>query len=187
MTELPTKLYRAVDKETLNNHLAGTLWFHSHAYFRKLEKGDQLEGVGSYEDAAGNVFEDVSDKHPLQPAYFMSFSETPEGAKTFGREDRLILELWDPGEFRDSIKKVLPDCGFVKVRWLQIEYIKDWVVLDESTDPTGLNRKFRCKPKEFAQEKEWRLQIQFMHSFRIQNDVLKFRWGRKFGHFFADA
>ena len=46
----------------------------------------------------------------------------------------------------------------------------------------GWNRQFHCKPQEFADDREWRLQIQLLHCFRIQNDALNFRWGREIWH-----
>ena len=184
MTESPRELYRAVQNNdaVLKNHFTGNLWFHSHAWFRKQEGGDRLEGIGSFKGPDG-INRDVFDEHPGRPAYFMSFSKDRAGALTHGRENHRVLKLSDPIGFQGEIKALLPTCGFVEVEWIKIEYGKTFEVLDDPGSRT-LHRKYRCKPDEFADEREWRLQIQFMHSFRIQNDTLKFRWGR-IGNFFT--
>jgi len=188
MTGPPSVLYRVVPREprtVLENHLNGDLWFRSHTWFRKRDDGDKLEGVGSYRGPDGIVSRDVSDDHPTQPAYFMSFSSEVVGARTHGREGHHVLRLCHPLRFQDEIRRnCLPTCGFVKLTWIKIEYVKTLDVADDP-GPETWYRKYRCKPDRYADEREWRLQIQFMHSFRIQNDTLEFRWGQGIGKFFT--
>ena len=184
MPKPPPKLYRAVNGKALENYHIGNLWFRSHAWFRKQKDGDGLEGVGSYNVPGQGHSRNVSDDHPVKPAYFMSFSETSEGALTHGRDKHYLLEFSAPAQFRDWVRRNLPECGadtFVKVDWIRIEYGK---TMDVDSDPgpsEGWNRQFHCKPEEFADEREWRLQIRFLHSFRIQ----KFRRGGEIQDMFA--
>lgn len=181
---LPRALYRfVVGDAALNNHIDGYLWFRSHEFFRRLEGGDESEGIGSYVIPGGPNVGDVSDDYPIQPAYFMSFSEDPNAAQKHGD---CGLELRRPHEFLEKIKKELPSCSsFVKVEWIKIEYNKTNEVDTHPSPSESLYRKFHCKPENFADEKEWRLQIQFLHSFRIQNQTLKFKWGQSVGTHFS--
>ena len=122
---------------------------------------------------------DVFDEYPGQPAFFMSFSETVEGARAFGRcrEKHRLLEVQNPKELRDEIRKVLPNTGFVEVGWLKMEYGKTMEVDHELDLIEASQRKYCQKPEEYRIENEWRLQIKFIHSFRTINDTMKFRWG----------
>ena len=83
--ELPPFLYRSVTGyDASDNHLKGNLWFRSHAYFQELEGGDKLEGIGSYDIPYGVRVCNISDDYPVQPTYFLSFSEDPNATKKFG-------------------------------------------------------------------------------------------------------
>ena len=42
------------------------------------------------------------------------------------------------------------------------------------------NRKYFWKPQEYADEKEWRLIVTFLHSFRILNKTLKIKEPQEF-------
>ena len=183
--KLPSLLYRSVkDRCAFKNHFKGNLWFRSHAYFRSLEEGgDESEGRGSYEIPRLGPFHNVSDDYPIQPAYFMSFSEDPNAASEYGDYH---LRLEDPARFLEQIKIALPHCSeFMKVEWIKMEYGKS-MELDQHPSPgEGFHRQFRCKPAKFASEKEWRLQMRFVHSFRVQNQTLKFRWPSVGRHFRA--
>ena len=74
------------------------------------------------------------------------------------------------------VKGQLPDSGFVRVEWLKMNYNKTLKIEQHPSPREGWQRQFHSKPKRYADEKEWRLQIRFLHSFRIQNYTLKFRW-----------
>ena len=183
--ELPSALYRSVNGyHAFRNHFEGNLWFRSHAYFRKLEGGDELEGIGSYDIRHRGRSHDVSDDYPIQPAYFMSFSEDPNAAKEYGDHH---LRLVDPDGLLEEIKAAFPSCsGFVRVAWIKIDYGKTMGIEKDPGPSEGFHRQFHCKPKKFASEREWRLQIRFIHSFRVQNQTLKFRWpsiGKNFSRF----
>lgn len=182
MTNLPDTLYRAVSGNSVESHLNGNFWFRSHASFRI--DGDKNEGVGSHLMKDGIESKDVSDDFPVQPAYFMCFSESPKGSQACGRSDHRILRLRNPDCFLKAIKSRLPESSFVVVKWIKIEYTKQDLLEDWNPSAT-FHRKFHCKFPEFASEREWRLQIQFMHSFHIMNDDLRFHW-RSFGQTFFD-
>ena len=147
-----------------------------------------LEGVGSLEVLGQVPNRNVGDEHPVQPAYFMSFSEDPEGARAHGRGGHHLLELTAPDEFLLRVRDCLPPCSsncrFLTVEWIRIEYGKTWLVDEDPGPAAGLHCQYHCKPVKFEDEKEWRLQIMFLHSFRIQNDTLKFRWGNGIGGLF---
>ena len=179
----PPPLYRSVNGRcAFDNHIEGNLWFRSHAWFRKQDWGDKLEGIGSYVLPNGILVRDVGDEHPVQPAYLMSFSEDSKSARQYGDHHLMLI---DPDGFRETIVKELPSFpGFVKVSWIAMEYCKTMIV-DQDMGAESVRRKLRCKPAEYSHEKEWRLQIQLMHSFRIMNDTLKFRWRSIEGHFDA--
>lgn len=181
--DLPSLLYRSVKgNEAARNHFEGNLWFRSHAYFRSVEGGDELEGKGSYVIPSGHAVHNVSDDYPIQPAFFMSFSEAADAAKQYGDSH---LRLDDPVKFLRQIKKELPSySGFVRVEWKKMKYDKTLEIERHPGPRELLQRQFDSKPLEFADEREWRLQIQFLHSFRIQNHTLKFRWPR-IGHQFS--
>jgi len=179
------KLFRAVPNPNVQNdvgrnHLEGNLWFRSHKWFRKIDGGDKMEGVGSHEEIGRNVMNrDVFDEYPGQPAFFMSFSETVEGARAFGRcsEKHRLLEVQNPKVLRDEIRKALLNTEFVEVGWLKMEYGKTMEVDHELDLIEASQRKYCQKPEKYRIEREWRLQIFFCHSFRTINDTLKFRWG----------
>ena len=177
----PPRLYRSVKGHSaFDNYVRGNLWFRSHGYFRKQDWGDRLEGIGSYDLPNGIHVHDVTDEYPIQPAYFMSFSEDSAAARKYGDYH---LTLADPIKFRESVRTMLPsNPDFVHVSWIKMKYRKTMKV-DQDMGVESIQRKLHCKPVEFSDEKEWRLQIQFMHSFRIMNDTLKFRWP-KVGHCF---
>ena len=187
MKNPPPKLYRAVKGEKApKNHWMGTLWFRSHVWLRNQKNGDELEGIGSFEVEGQVLNRNVSDDHPVHPVYCLSFSETPEAARTMGRDSHeyQVLELLDPAGLRQMIQSKLLSPEFIKVEWIQMEYTKTLVV---TKDPgSGVwHRQYHCKPEKFKMEREWRLQILFKkNSFRIQNDTLEFRWGRDIGQYF---
>ena len=90
MTKLPEILYCTVSANSVESHLNGTFLVRSHASFRI--DGDKNEGVGSHLMKDGTKSKDVSDDFPVQPAYFMCFSESPGGSQACGRSDHKILE-----------------------------------------------------------------------------------------------
>ena len=187
--EIPRKLYRAVRKKydeklsrsgrvrsAVECHLEGDLLFRSHKYFR--DQGiDQEEGVGDYE-FEGIVNQDVCKDRPNQPAFFMSFSETIEGSLTCDRnkENHLVLELNNPEGLSNFIKQNLLCSNFVNVKWIQVKYGKPEKVNHDLNPKETWERKYHYKTEEYKCEREWRLQIMFLHSFRILNDDLKFGW-----------
>ena len=181
--EVPSILYRSVRTECAReNHLKGNLWFRSHSYFQVVEGGDKLEGIGSYDIAGQGHYHNISDDYRLQPGYFMSFSEELEAAQKFGD---FPLELNDPIRFLEGIKGQLPPIGgFVRVKWIKMGYGKTREIARHLGPSEGWHRQFHQKPEKFAQEREWRLEIRFLQSFRIQNCTLKFRWPR-LGYCFA--
>ena len=182
MTQVPEMLFRAVDQTALVNHHRGLLWFRSHTWFRQKEDGDPLEGLGGFKIKGQVPNRNVFDQSPFRPAYFMSFSEDIEGTQAQGRKNYPVLQLNEPEEFRDLIKKHLPsDC--IAINWIKIDYCKTWEV-DEDPGAGYFHRQYCCKPARFADEREWRLQIRFKFDFPIQNDTLKFDWRERLGVFF---
>ncbi len=186
--EIP-KLYRAVSnkydeklssfgrvRSAMGCHLEGDLLFRSHKHFR--DQGiDQEEGVGDYE-FEGIVNQDVCKDRPNQPAFFMSFSETIEGSLTGDRnkETHVVLELNNPEDLSNYIKQNLLCSNFVNVKWIQIKYGKPEKVDHDLSPRESGERKYYYKTEEYKIEREWRLQIMFLHSFRILNDDLNFGW-----------
>ena len=180
----PSPLFRSVnEKVAFDNHFEGNLWFRSHAYFRRLEDGDKLEGIGSYVIPGRHAVHNVADEYPNQPRYFMSFSEDPNAARQFGNRH---LRLEDPAGLLNTIRAELPCCNrFVEVAWHKIDYDKTMELERHPSAIELLRRQYYRKPEELVGEQEWRLEIKFRHSFLIQNETLKFRWRRTGDHFYA--
>lgn len=127
-----------------------------------------MEGVGSYK-IDGILHRDVSDDRPIQPAFMMSFSADVEATKKFGK---YYCVLQDPGEFEKRLRNALPP-GITSVEWGEVEYTKT-MELDSLPSPSDdLRRKYFCKPERFSDEKEWRILISFLHTFRPLNKTMK--------------
>ena len=172
MTEVPSRLYRSVCcEEAYVNHREGKLWFRSYSYFRRIEGNarDELEGIGGYIHKWTRHI-DVSDDSPVQPAYLMCFSQKVESTRDFGS---WCLELRNPHELLNRVKSSLPE-DITTVEWRKVEYHKTMEIEKEMSVTDGWNRKYYCKPEEFIQETEWRLIIQFVHTFRPFNETMKF-------------
>ncbi len=174
------KLFRAVPNGDGPNgdgmikyYEEGNVWFHSHKWFRKIEGGDKMKS-------------NISDEYLRHPAFFMSFSETVEGARSFdrGSESHTLFEVQNPIKLRDEIKNILLNHKFVKITWIKMEYGKTIEVGHELTPSEASERKYRQKPEKYRIEREWRLQILFCRSFRTINDTLKFRWGQDIWNLF---
>lgn len=169
--EVPSVLYRAVNSESaFENHVMGMLYFRSFKYFREVEGigHDELEGVGSY-IKNGIAHRDVSDIHPLQPAYLMCFSEDINSIRKFGDS---CIKLCDPVEFEWRVQKSLPP-EITSVKWCKVDYTKTKTIEGDISIVEQWHRAYCCKPKEFSAEKEWRLIIRFRHTFRPFNNTLK--------------
>jgi|GEM_PF-1024302 len=183
------KLFRAVTKKdgVAKSYFHGNLWFRSHKWFRELEGEDNLEGVGTHRvRGTSGMNRDAFDEYPGQPAFFMSFSESVNGARSFdrGSDSHTLLEVQNPLKLRDEVIKKLLNKDFVMINWIKMEYGKTIEVDHELTPSEASERKYRQKPEEYRIEREWRLQIFFRHSFRTINDTLKFRWGPDIGNLF---
>lgn len=161
MNSLPQTLYRRVNsEEAMANHLEGILWFRSPCYFRYIKgpQNDPMEGIGSY-NLQGCTIDDITDNKPIQSVFFLSFSETIQATEKFRKEQSYILKLKDPARLREIIKTSLPP--EVMVEWGKVTYGKDMNVKYDLSLPDGIQRKYFHKPKEFVNEKEWRLVINF--------------------------
>lgn len=185
--DLPPVLFRTICKKDLCNHLEGRLWFHSPAYYRTIEnprRQDGLEGVGSWREG-GMMYNDISDpkrgRH-LNPAYILCFSEAraaPRMRSAQPRSDTQVVQLTNPEELRKRIQqRVLSDCCVIDVEWHKVLYDKTMDVSDTPEPQENRGRKYWHKPKEFAEEKEWRLIIFFQrNSMPIANDRLELHLG----------
>ena len=171
MLKHPT-LFRAFKEapEVLNNHLLGRLWFQSLRYFRKHKgaRADILEGIGSHKKPCGGISQDISDKTTINPTFILCFGEQAESLQHFGDH---YLEVQDPWELKRRVEMQLPDES--RVRWMPIKYDKTWEVKDDLSPFEGWSRKYYSKPKEFADEKEWRLMIWLPPPFQLLNETLK--------------
>ena len=181
--DIPKCLCRGIgdSHEVIYNHLLGRLWFRSPAYFRKVKgpASDGMEGIGSYEvDDVRNI--DVADSRPIQPAFFMSFSEDADATRKFGENHYLVLN--DPVKLMEKVKLALPP-KITNVTWQRIRYDKN-MQLDRHPKPSVLSeRKYFSKPESFSYEKEWRLFVLFRHSLRLMNETMKLDVGNLQGVF----
>ena len=170
---VPKVLYRAVDSDVaISNHDKGILWLRAPAHFREVEgpAADNLEGIGTYE-INGYSSVDISDNLPAQPAFLLCFSEEANATKKFGK---YCLELCNPLDLKERVIESLPS-NITNVEWRKVEYVKTRKLDEEPTNKELWARKYFHKPEKHAEEKEWRLFIQFRHSFRILNKTLKIK------------
>lgn len=175
MIEAPPPLFRSVpDDDTMNSHLSGILWFRSPNYFRDIEdiRADQLEGVGSYTPSDGTTNRDVSDTVPIQPTFILSFSEIP-----LSKYGKYVLKVQNPMELKRRVECRLPQ-KISEVEWRKIRYDKEMRVETDPGPGEGWSRKHYSKPRNYADEREWRLVIRFLHSFPILNQTLKLNFGK---------
>ena len=194
MTENPPPvLFRIICKEDLRNHKEGRLWFHSPAYYRTIEdprRRDPLEDIGSWRHD-GMMYNDISDLKRgwhLNPAYILCFSEASAAPRMRSAQpggDTQVVQLTNPEELLKRIQqRILRDCNVVSVEWHKVIYDKAMEVSDASGPKGNRGRKFWHKPKEFAEEKEWRLIIFFRrNSLPIANDRLELHLGPCHGLF----
>ena len=181
--DIPKCLYRGIgdSHEVIYNHLLGRLWFRSPAFFRMIEgpASDCKEGIGTYE--VGNIRNvDVADSRPIQPAYFMSFSEDVEATRRFGGKHYLVLN--DPVELMERVKAALPP-KITSVTWQRIRYDKSMNLDRDPTPSESKKRKYFSKPESFSHEKEWRLFVLFRHRLRLMNETMKLDVGNLQGVF----
>lgn len=182
----PPTLFRAVkDEPAARKHLAGVLWFRAPAYFRTIEgpAADSLEGSGTFELPDGQVNQDITDDVPIPPTFILCFSAEKNAVKKFGDS---CLKVGNPVKLKERVEAALPGEGLTSVCWRKVEYRKR---LDVETDPgaDGWARKYYWKPEEYSDEKEWRLLVQFRHSFRILNKTLKLHTGYQTGLLFKPS
>lgn len=167
-------LFRTVkEDQAIDNHLLGILWFRSPRYFRDIEgRGrDQLEGVGSYKSPSGVIVNDVGDSAPIQPTFILSFSEIP-----LPQYGEYVLKVQNPIELKEYVERSLPR-GISEVEWRKIRYDKKMSVGSHPSPSEDWIRKHYSKPREYANEREWRLVIRLLHSFPILNKTLKLSVG----------
>ena len=174
----PPTLFRFVkEKQALDNHFAGKLWFRSPLYFRKIEGNgkDVSEGIGSYALPDGRICRDVNDDNPT--VFILSFGEQAESLKGFGE---YCLEVRNPLELKRRVESRL--CPGSQVKWKKIKYDKvmdqENNVIQLETDPSPREDRdlmYCSKPETFAEEKEWRLLISL--PMRLLNHKLKLHVG----------
>ena len=124
-------------------------------------------------EADGLVHTDIGDDAPIQPAFLISFSSEPVATRKFGKH---YLVLNDPNELRKRVEHALPP-RITKVSWRKIEYAKKFRVDRDLGASENWNRKFFSKSESFSDEKEWRLFVLFVDSFRLFNRTMKLHVG----------
>ena len=182
------KLFRAVTKkdDVAKSHQEGKLWFRSHQWFQNKEGEDNTEGDGCYKVQGRNAAcNDVLVKCGF-PIFFMSFSETVEGARSFdrGSDSHTLLEVQNPIKLRDEVIKKLPNSKYIKVRWHKMEYGKIYEVPNDLGPGENFNRKYYQKPEKYRIESEWRLEIEFIYNSRKISKTQRHRWGKDIGNLF---
>lgn len=164
---IPT-LYRSLKCElAVRNHLQGILWLRSLKFFREIERPgwDPMEGIGSY-TVDGLLHGDVADDKPIFPGFILSFSELR--LANFGS---FVLELRHPEELRNRIVSRFPEG--TSIEWHRVAYDKRPNLESAPPPSEDWKRKHFAKPKEFADEREWRLVVFLPPPFRLLNDTLK--------------
>ena len=166
---LPTLFRTVQENQAMENHLSGILWFRSPSYFRNIEGigADPLEGIASYTSSSGITVQDVGDDAPVQPTFILSFSEIP-----LPQYGEYVLQVQNPLELKKRVECQLPQ-GISEVEWAKIRYDKKIRVETRLGPSEDWIRKHYSKPKEYENEREWRLIIRFRHSFPILNKTLK--------------
>lgn len=176
MIETPPTLFRSLqDRDAMQNHWSGILWFRSPRYFRNIEDGrkDPLEGVSSYQLSAGTHWRSINDEIPVQPAFILSFSEIPL-PKKYGQ---YVLKVQNPLELKDRVERRLLQ-GMSRVEWGKVKYDKRMQLEDHPPLGEDRIRQFFSKPEKFTDDREWRLVITFRHSLPILNETLKLHLGK---------
>lgn len=183
MVEPPT-LFRAVgDDEAVKNHLSGILWFRAPGYFHTVEgvAADPMEGIGTSRLPDGQIRRDITDDTTIQPVFILCFSCDENAAKKFGA---LCLAVRHPTELKRRVEAALPQGNVTSVSWEKVAYGKTMDVAADPSPYADWRRKYCSKPEKFSEEREWRLMIEFRHSFRILNQTLKLHTRRATGNLF---
>ncbi len=183
MVEPPT-LFRAVDhEEAWKKHKDGILWFRAPGYFHTINgvARDPMEGIGTFRLPDGQLNCDISDHTTIRPVFILSFSAEKDAVNKFGAH---CLKVRDPVSLQKRVEAALLQGDVTSVSWKKVEYGKTMEVKADPGPCKGWVRKYYSKPEEFSDEREWRLMIEFRHSFRILNKTLKLHTGRLTGHLF---